>query len=371
MDRGNLLISMFPKGEQLKQLEIFNASLTRIFSEWLDGSSREMKLEQGLYAARLTGLSGHQYEKAFEIKGGSDTSVRLGEDQMNENTADEPINEGFVNDIKNRNDLSERGINLKDIHYFRNARLVREGMVDFKMYPGNDYEVFARRLSERNTNLKINTTGKINPRIWYIYKRSIFMINLPVSESVYCRVQKNKGPEGYVHELSFDLELKNKEAGAILRLMMSGDIERAKTLAGHIGFAENLLYSKINNPSYAALGGYFLLRTNSMQQLHDWPKNLARWFEWLPDGCIIYASQLMRSEKPAVEDIEYWLIEAYQRGIPLYTEGLRLLYEGFTKLYFMEYRKSGIIDRAFKQVQEWMSYADTNNGFTVLRIPLK
>ena len=240
---------------------------------------------------------------------------------------------------------------------------------DYKIYSGNVYEVLGDRLTSRNTNLYIKTRGKENPKILYIHKHNIFIVNLPVSESVYCRVLKNKGPEGYVHELMFDLELNNKEAGAILRLMMSGDIERAKTLSGHIRFAEKLLYSKIENPSYAALGGYFLLRSNSMEQLHDWPRNLANWFEWFPDGCIIYAAQLMRSEKPVVEDIEYWLIEAYQRGIPLYTEGLRLLYEGFTKLYFMDYRKSSIIETAFKETQKWISYADTESGFTVLRIP--
>lgn len=369
MDKGNFLISMFPEREGLKQLEIFNAGLTRIFSGWLSENHYEANLEKGLYAARVTGLSGDQYEKAFEITGEDQTLITIGEDQINQRN-DEYINEDFRDNIGYRDDLSTRGINLKDFELFRYARYIGRRDNDYRIFLGNLYEVFGDRLTSRNTNLYIKTRGKENPKILYIHKHNVFIVNLPVSESVYCRVLKNKGPEGYVHELTFDLELKNKEAGAILRLMMSGDIERAKTLAGHIQFAEKLLYSKIENPSYAALGGYFLLRSNSMEQLHDWPRNLANWFEWFPDGCIIYAAQLMRSEKPVVEDIEYWLIEAYQRGIPLYTEGLRLLYEGFTKLYFMDYRKSGIIDTAFKEIQKWISYSDAESGFTILRIPI-
>lgn len=368
MDKVNVLISMFPEGERLKQLEIFNAGLNRIFSEWLSESHYETKLEKGLYAARLTSLGGNQYEKAFEISGDDETSVLLGENQINERP-DQYINEAFRDNTHSKDHLSERGVYLKDFDVLRYENYINKESGDFKVYSGNIYEVFGNRLSSRNTNLNINTRGKENPRIIYIHKHNIFRINLPVSESIYCRVRKNKGPEGYVQELTFDFELKNKEAGAILRLMMSGDIERAKTLANHIRFAEKLLYSKIENPSYAALGGYFLLRSNSMEQLHDWPRNLANWFEWFPDGCIIYAVQLMRAEKTVVEDIEYWLIEAYQRGIPLFTEGLRLLYEGFTKLYFMEYGKSAIIEKAFKEIQEWISYADTESGFTVLRIP--
>lgn len=364
----NLLISMFPEGEGLKQLEIFDSGLNIIFSQWLGDNHYEANLEKGLYAARLTSLRGNQYEKAFEIDREGKTSVQLGENQISER-ADEYINESFRDNTDKGDNLTERGIYLKDFDLFRYERYIDRKADGYKLYSGNVYEVPGDRLIFRNTNLHINTGGKENPKILYKHKENIFSVSLPVSESIYCRVVKNKGPKGFVHELTFDLVLKNKEAGAILRLMMSGDIERAKTLAGHIRFAEKLLYSKIENPSYAALGGYFLLRSNAMQELHDWPKNLANWFEWFPDGCIIYAAQLMRSEKPVVEDIEYWLIEAYQRGIPLYTEGLRLLYEGFTKLYFMDYRKSSIVERAFKEIQFWISCADTESGFTVLRIP--
>jgi len=74
---------MLPEGERLKQLEIFNASLTPIFSEWLNESRYETKLDKGLYAARVTGLTGNRYEKTFEITGEGDTSVLFGDNQPN------------------------------------------------------------------------------------------------------------------------------------------------------------------------------------------------------------------------------------------------------------------------------------------------
>jgi len=241
----------------------------------------------------------------------------------------------------------------------------------YSQWRGSDiYRVFGDRFNLRNTNLKVRTRNINNSVIWFFYRENLYVIRLPVSEHIDCKIKRNKGPKGYVHELLFDLEFNNKEAGAILRLIMSGDIERAKTLAEHIRFAEQLLYDKIENPSYAALGGYFLLLTNAMEQLHHWPRNLANWFEWFPDGCIIYATQLMRSENPNVEEIERMLIQAYQRGIPLYTEGLRLLHDGLMKLYYMKHsRNNRKIEIAFREVQRWMSFADTDSGFTVLCIP--
>lgn len=363
MDKGNVLISMFPDEEGLKQLEIFNASLTPIFSEWLDENRYETELDKGLYAARLTGLTGNQYEKTFEITGEGETSVLLGDNQTNKSKANEKRNEGYFNEIPEQNLISVDRY-LRPLFYDGiEERYFRQGY-------GYFYQVSGDSFNFRNANLKVWTRSDNNSSIYFFYQENLYIIRLPVSERIDCKIEENKGPKGYVRELVFDLEVTNKEAGAILRLMISGDIERAKTLADHIQFAEQLLFDKIENPSYAALGGYFLLRTNAMEQLHDWPRNLAKWFKWFPDGCIIYATQLMRSERPNVEEIERLLLQAYQRGMPLYTEGLRLLHDGLMKLYYMEdNRKKRMIEVAYKEVQRWMSFADTDSGFTVLCIP--
>jgi hypothetical protein len=90
-----------------------------------------------------------------------------------------------------------------------------------------------------------------------------------------------------------------------------------------------MLHDKISDPNTAALGGYYLLRTGELERLHSWPANLADWMEWISDGPIIRAWQLLRGGTPrSGETPRRRLLEAAQRGVPIYSEGLRLLIDG-------------------------------------------
>jgi hypothetical protein len=111
--------------------------------------------------------------------------------------------------------------------------------------------------------------------------------------------------------------------------MQRGEMSLAKS------FAEQLLRQKLLDPPAAAVGGYYLLRVRDVARLHDWAENLANWFPWMADGAIIRAWQLIdevrrRHEQVALElgPVRDRLLEAVARGLPLYTEGLRLLRDG-------------------------------------------
>jgi hypothetical protein len=78
-----------------------------------------------------------------------------------------------------------------------------------------------------------------------------------------------------------------------------------------------------------------LLRANDLDRLHNWANNLDYWFEWMADGPIIHAWQIIAevrgrpdSDKGRLRDARERLLEAVKRGIPIYTEGLRLLRDG-------------------------------------------
>ena len=93
--------------------------------------------------------------------------------------------------------------------------------------------------------------------------------------------------------------------------------------------AERALYEKMQDPARAALGGYYLLRFGMLDHLHDWPENLANWFPMLADGPVIRAWQHLRDEHHHdVDKATSRLIEAAERGIPVFAEGLRLLVDG-------------------------------------------
>ena len=77
------------------------------------------------------------------------------------------------------------------------------------------------------------------------------------------------------------------------------------------------------DPIGAVVGGYALLKLHELDRMHDWPDNLANWFESLPDGAVIAgAAAARRGDDEAAGD---WFKKAMERGIPIFSEGLSLL----------------------------------------------
>jgi hypothetical protein len=117
------------------------------------------------------------------------------------------------------------------------------------------------------------------------------------------------------------------QSEAILGFLTSGDFEAARRTGGNwIDDAELMLYDKVRDPIGAIVAGYFLLRAGSLDRLHDWTTNLANWFSAIPDGAVILGWHMALTNRWDLA--EQWLTEAVARGIPLYTQGLRLLHDG-------------------------------------------
>jgi hypothetical protein len=118
-------------------------------------------------------------------------------------------------------------------------------------------------------------------------------------------------------------------AQMLLGFLAGGDFGAARQVGEAVmDHAENFLKDKEEDPSSAAIGGYYLLKAGELERLHDWTRNLADWFPWMADGAVIHAWHLLRRPKPDIERARQRLLEAVRRGLPLFTEGLRLLYDG-------------------------------------------
>jgi hypothetical protein len=92
--------------------------------------------------------------------------------------------------------------------------------------------------------------------------------------------------------------------------------------------AESMAKTKLLNPNGAAVGFYYLLRRGAYERMHNWPNNFANWFPWLPDAQAIHAMQCLSD--PNRKDLKLALsrlIAGANAGIPVYTVGLRYLYE--------------------------------------------
>ena len=169
------------------------------------------------------------------------------------------------------------------------------------------------------------------------------MVVVPSSYTVRLLIRPSSDVQAPIYPLEIVVSGEDSTAESLLTLMQKGDMSSAKTLADAPVLAEQLLHQKFVNTDAAAVGGYFLLRIKDLNRLHNWANNLADWFDWMADGPIIHAWQILLSIldtgdlSSARELARKQLLEAVKRGIPVYTEGLRLLREGL--LYFHRFAK--------------------------------
>lgn len=147
---------------------------------------------------------------------------------------------------------------------------------------------------------------------------------------------------------SLKLAIDDPDVAAMLSTLQAGDAESMLKLFAH---AHDALYWKYRNAFAAAVGGYVLLyagfrdREEAGLKRHPWVGrnpwghwiyNLARDFQGLPDGMILYATLLLqgpRAERKALRETERSLfctafdaaMEAIRRGPPLYRFGLKFM----------------------------------------------
>jgi len=117
-------------------------------------------------------------------------------------------------------------------------------------------------------------------------------------------------------------------ADTIAGYLQRGDLYSAETMTPWIHEAKGLLFDKMEDPYAAAVGAYLLLRLKQFERMHDWAQNLANRVPFLPDGCIIWAWQLIHQQPSNAGEIRKYLLMAASRGLPVYSEGLRLLTDG-------------------------------------------
>lgn len=78
------------------------------------------------------------------------------------------------------------------------------------------------------------------------------------------------------------------------------------------------------DPPGAALGGYILHQAGQLQEKQGWVENLARDFQWLPDGRILLAALLRRDSSSAEQNRGLGLLLSATENRPLFTDGLSL-----------------------------------------------
>jgi hypothetical protein len=84
---------------------------------------------------------------------------------------------------------------------------------------------------------------------------------------------------------------------------------------------ERALADKLRSPLAATVASLLLLRAWRHDLLHDWARNLATFFPDRPDGCVVWAEQVLRTQKSPDNAVK-WVLELQTRGLPRTIEGL-------------------------------------------------
>lgn len=167
--------------------------------------------------------------------------------------------------------------------------------------------------------------------------------------------------------------VRDERVGSLIVYLNNGQMSNAATMlaeAKRTGLVESLISEKFRNPLAACAAAYVGLATLSGDEKPDWGlwlQNLKIGFKWLPDGAIVHAAYLIRTAKTR-DDLDSALgslKDAYRRGIPFYTAGLRHLMNG---LYTFSTRD----DEAkvmYERVSTVASRVDPNQAFNQITIP--
>ncbi len=134
--------------------------------------------------------------------------------------------------------------------------------------------------------------------------------------------------------LDYSLTIGDPMINTVLGYINMGAVHKAVELV-NLGHAQRMLYSKLSCPFAATVGGYLLvlgLDRNGYRAQSDtwqtWVRNLDLWFEWLPDGAILHAALHFMLGATTREKAYEALMRSYDRGLPFFTFGLKLMMDG-------------------------------------------
>lgn len=350
-----------------KQLQILDVDLKVKDSVWVEDRIWNHELQPGTYLVRLNLASGKQMEEIAEISGGHETKLDFNIGQFSPRESQEwayltkgTVGENFIERVSSINKAIRPGvkpnveITANRWKYVGNEWSSEpETAIDYRLIDqvGRSYQL---NVPNGMQLLEIRIEGKLST-----------FVCLPPSYSLDCMIRIAEGPETIVGDLDISLGTDNKTAQVLISLMTSGDMAKGKSLFS-VEDAERLLLQKWVDPMAAAIGGYFLLKTGELDRMRDWGNNLANWFTWMPDGAVIHGWQLIREGANAdtIKIIRKRFIEAVNRGIPIYTEGLRLLYEGLMMLSFEFKHEDEATEKALARVRKYRSAADLSQENT-------
>jgi hypothetical protein len=176
--------------------------------------------------------------------------------------------------------------------------------------------------------------GPTGPRQFLVVSLagSEYVVTLPApwgSAQIEVLVNERQSPTGSAASVT----VRDSRVGPALGYMVRGAFDSAATL---VKDAESMLYDKMTNPLAAVAGAYVLVGSELSERRRRWDPWLSRLrhdFHWMSDGSLLWAMRQLRrahteAEREGARDA---LVEAFDRGVPVFTLGLSRLIHGLSE----------------------------------------
>ena len=369
MMMGTLKIEIANTGEETtyipKRIKVLNTALDTVKDFWLKGDNQKtLEIEPGTYIVQVTFPSGKQLKKVAKIEGSLMSTVVFKLEKISKHKShDWAI-------------LSRKMVSPEVTTNLENSKYLGSWIRLWKLQ-SNQWSVKELSISESSSWNEdgVSYTFYINRGLQFLQVGGPNIpwrfVALPPYRELKCLIRPNNGPSALAHPLEIVITSPNWEAETILTLLKNNAVDIAKNLYENSYFkesnAESLLQGKMVDPCSAAIGAYYLLRLEKFDRLHDWAKNLANIIEWMPDGSIIWAWQLIKqgrlNKNVNIEEVRSRLLEACERGMPIYTEGFKLLWDGLRMLNDT-LPNDEIVTKALKMVYKYVEAIDWNFAVT-------
>jgi hypothetical protein len=347
-----------------KRIRLLDAALKTVRSFWTQDNKFTIEgLQPGLYELWVRDTTGEESFMTVDLSDGPQNDLIVGKPQI---TSDQfHISREFrlprksfggkknisyfnyLNSTPVSNSSVELGIIVHEQYKWTFAKLP---LVTEAQIKGINFD-YSFRSGYQNSFLSVSSRS--SPRK---------LICLPPEANIHLRFKRRSFvSDDSDHSIDVMVSTDYQRAEALLDMINSGAMLEAKSFV-NAQLAEDLLQSKINNAWAAAIGGYYLLKVKDNERLHDWANNLANWFEWFPDGAIIHAWQMIaendNEDNQKLLRIKRRLLEGQKRGLPLFTEGLRLLLDGLSQLSTIYKRDDKEVERALNTVKSYAAFVD-------------
>jgi hypothetical protein len=158
----------------------------------------------------------------------------------------------------------------------------------------------------------------------------------------------------------------NPTVNALFSYVRGGALESARLAAPALtAQAEQFLgQGTVSSPVLGCIAAYTLLKIGRLEH-QDWIANLANWFPHIPDGAIAYGWVLLRAGK--ADEARQFFHKALERGIPMYTLGVRLLRDGLNFVRDL-YPKDSQVQEDAARASRLVLVANFDSETTCLRL---